>query len=114
MSAPPMTERAEVPGPAAAFSSVTRTAAEVSVICPKSAVPTGVRAARGFHGLRIDGTSAVDEPGVLASVVGPLAAAGLSVFAVATYNTDYVLVRDIGKASCVLRKAGHSLTAWRP
>jgi uncharacterized protein len=70
-----------------------------------------VTAARGWHCLRIDGAFTVDEPGVLASVVDPLAAAGLSVFAVATYDTDYVLVRGLDKAADVLTKAGHSLSA---
>jgi uncharacterized protein len=93
------------------FISVTRTAAEVSVICPESVLPAHVTAEWGWHCLRIDGAFTVDEPGVLASIAGPLAAGGLSVFAVATYDTDYVLVRDLDRATDVLTKAGHSLSA---
>jgi hypothetical protein len=91
------------------FTSVTRTAQELSVICQGSIVPAGVTATRGWRCLRIEGPFPADEPGVLASVVGPLAEAGISVFAVATHDTDYLLVRDVAQAAEALAAAGHSL-----
>lgn len=91
----------------ASFASVTRTASECSVICPEPAVPPGVMAVRGWRCLRLDGTFDADMSGVLASIIGPLADAGLSAFAVATYDTDYLLVRDVVHATEVLRRAGH-------
>ena|SRR5687767_11334758 len=94
---------------AGAFASVTRTADELSVVCAEDAVPAEVKAARGWRGLRFEGPFAFEETGVLASVTAPLAAAGVSLFALSTYDTDYVLVRDgdLARAVAALREAGH-------
>jgi uncharacterized protein len=89
------------------FVSITRTRAELSVICPASAVPAGIPRQAGWRCLRIDGSTSLEEPGVLVSVADPLAAAGLSVFAVASYETDHLLVADLGPAVEALREAGH-------
>jgi len=91
----------------ASFVSVTRTASECSVICQESAVPADIQAIRGWRCLRLDGTFDADLSGVLTSIVGPLAAARLSAFAVATYDTDYVLVREVARAVEALTRAGH-------
>lgn len=93
------------------FVSVTRTASERSVICPESQVPADVKAIRGWRCLRLDGTFDAGMHGVLTSLVGPLAAARLSAFAVATYDTDYVFVRDAAGAIEALRRAGHRVAA---
>jgi uncharacterized protein len=89
------------------FVSITRSRAELSVICPASAVPAAIPRRAGWHCLRIDGSTSLDEPGVLVSVVDPLAAAGLSVFAVASYDTDHLLVTDLNAAIEALHAAGH-------
>jgi uncharacterized protein len=89
------------------FVSITRSRAELSVICPAGAVPTAIPSQAGWHCLRIDGATSLDEPGVLVSVVDPLAAAGLSVFAVASYDTDHLLITDLRAAVKALRAAGH-------
>ncbi|CAL9674324.1 hypothetical protein SUDANB176_07652 (plasmid) [Streptomyces sp. enrichment culture] len=91
------------------FLSVTRTADELSVICPVRILPDATRCDIGWHCLRVNGTSGLDEPGVLVSVAGPLAAADLSVFVIATYATDYVLVRDAERAAGILRSVGHEV-----
>jgi hypothetical protein len=93
------------------FVSVTRTAQELSVICAARLVPADVTAERGWHCLRLDGPFAAEEAGVLAGTVAPLAEAGLSVFAVATYDTDYLLVRDLPLATAALAGAGHTVRA---
>ncbi|MCA2218369.1 ACT domain-containing protein [Jidongwangia harbinensis] len=92
------------------FLSLTRTPAELSVICADAAVPGGITAETGWSCLRIEETFAASEPGVVASVVGPLAAAGLSVFAVATFDTDHLLVTDLPAAAGALTAAGHRVT----
>ena len=91
------------------FVSITRTRDELSVVVPQERVPEGVQAQRDFRALKVAGPLAFDEIGILAALAGPLAAAGISIFAVSTYDTDYVLVResDLGKALGVLRDAGH-------
>ena len=95
--------------PVAGFVSVTRTADELSVVCPGEAVPSSVRAEHGFRVLKIDGPLDFSLTGILAAVAGPLADAGISIFAVSTYDTDYVLVKakDLNQAVAVLQAGGH-------
>jgi hypothetical protein len=93
----------------AGFSSVTRTAYELSIVCEQSRVPEDVRAERGWHAFEVAGPLDFALTGILASLAAPLADAGVSVFAVATYDTDYVLVRDVDAAREALRRAGHEI-----
>src|SRR5262245_55915912 len=76
------------------FCSVTRTADELSIVCPESAVPAGVRCERGWVGYRIAGTIPFSETGVLAALVTPLAEAGIGIFTISTFDTDYLLVKS--------------------
>jgi hypothetical protein len=98
--------RDPLPGWAAGgpFVSITRTADELSVVCREEVVPEGVRCERGWQCLRVAGTLAF-------SLVGALADAGVSVFAVSTFDTDYLLVRqaDFQRAVDVLLRAGHAV-----
>jgi len=91
------------------FVSVTRTDAELSVVCPQEAVPAAVLAERGFCCLRVVGPLGFGMTGVLASLSGPLASSGVSIFVVSTYETDYLMVqeRDLGRAVDALTRAGH-------
>ena len=91
--------------------SVTRTADETSIVCEDRLVPAGVQAERGFAALRVVGTVPFEATGVLASIVVPLADRGVSILAIATFDTDYVLVRvkNLGVALQALREAGHSV-----
>jgi hypothetical protein len=93
------------------FSSITRTADELSVVCAAAGVPDGIGADRGWRCLRIAGTQDLSQTGVLASIAAPLAGARESLFAVATYDTDYVLVRaqSLGAAIEALTAAGHDV-----
>jgi hypothetical protein len=94
------------------FFSVTRTADELTVVCDQDAVPEGVRCVRGWRCLRVGGTLEFSLVGVLASLVGPLAGAAVSVFVFSTFDTDYVLVKenDFGRAVEVLERQGHSIS----
>lgn len=91
------------------FVSVTRTDAETSVVCLEGSVPEGTVAQRGWRCLRVEGPLAFSEVGVLASLTAPLATAGLSIFAISTYDTDYLLVQETDRpaALAALRAAGH-------
>ena len=91
----------------AAFASLTRTENELSLIVPAGAVPAGVEADGGWCCLGIDDQFGLDVPGIADSVLAPLAAAGQSVFVVATFDTDHFLVRDTAAAAAVLEAAGH-------
>jgi len=94
------------------FHSVTRTAAELSVVCPDGAVPEGARAEPGWAVLALEGPFPFDLVGVLAAFLVPLAEAGVGIFAMSTFDTDYVLVKRerLGAALEALSAAGHVRT----
>jgi hypothetical protein len=74
--------------------SITRTPDELSIVCPDAAVPPDVEVESGWRALKVPGPIPFDQIGILASLADPLAAAGVSIFAVSTYDTDYVLVKE--------------------
>jgi hypothetical protein len=67
----------------------------------------------GWRAIKVAGPLDFSLTGILATLASPLAEAGISLFAVSTYDTDYVLVRevDLGRAQAVLRAAGHWMGA---
>lgn len=97
--------------PAGPFVSVTRTADELSVVCAEESVPNDVHASPGWRCLRIEGTIPFEAVGVAASFAAPLAAAGISIFIVSTFDTDYLLVRssDYERALDALRDGGFEI-----
>jgi hypothetical protein len=88
------------------FVSMSRTAEELSVVCAEDFVPADMRCERGWRCLRVAGTIDFGVIGVLASLTGALAGAGVSVFAVSTFDTDYLLVKetDLDRACEALRR----------
>ncbi len=74
--------------------SITRTEDELSIVAPEEAVPSEVQAERGWDAIRVVGKLDFSMVGVLAGLTGALAQAGISVFAVSTYDTDILLVRE--------------------
>lgn len=96
---------------AGAVFSISRTPEELSIVCEEALVPVDVPCDRQWRCFRVAGTIPFSMVGVLASLVQPLAEAGISVFAISTFNTDYVLVKvaDLEKAQQALRQAGHSI-----
>ena len=105
---------ADVPPPSAGatFHSVTRTAEETSVVCPAGDCPEGTRSERPFALLRVSGTLAFSLTGILSGLTTALAGAGVSVFALSTFDTDYLLVPTdmLGPAAEALRSAGHAVS----
>jgi hypothetical protein len=93
------------------FLSLTRTAEELSLICQEDVVPEGIRREPGWQCLRVVGTLDFSLVGVLASLLMPLAEAGVSVFTLSTFDTDYVLVKekDLDRTVEALLRAGHSV-----
>src|SRR5262245_26247760 len=93
----------------ARFLSVTRTESELSIVCEEQPVPAAVHAERNRRLMRVEGTLAFTLTGVLASLAAPLATAEISIFAVSTYDTDYLLVsnENLQEATEVLEAAGH-------
>ncbi len=106
---------APVPSWAAApsrFLTVSRTPDELSLTLDEALVPDDVRAERGWRAFRVRGPLPFHLVGILASLLEPLADAGLGIFAVSTFDTDYVLVKDADLASArtALAGAGHVVT----
>jgi putative acetyltransferase len=91
--------------------SITRTAEELSVVCQLDAVPKGIAAERGWRCLRVAGAIPFSVVGILASLTAPLAKAGISVFALSTFDTDYLLMKDkdLERAVQILRRHGHAV-----
>jgi hypothetical protein len=91
--------------------SVTRTSGELSIVCAERLVPPGTAAATDWRGLAVHGPFALDTVGVLATLTNVLAAASISLLAISTYDTDYLLVHghDLGRAVRALRHAGHKV-----
>jgi len=91
--------------------STTRRAGELSVVCADERVPAEVQAERGWRALEVEGPIDFQEVGVLHALTGPLAGARVSVFAIATFDTDLLLVREetLSRAVDALRAAGHRI-----
>ena len=88
-----------------------RSREELSVVCREDVVPLDVRQERGWCSFMVEGPLALELTGVLSSVANPLAQAGISIFAISTFHTDYVLVKEdkLAAAVTVLEAAGHTI-----
>jgi hypothetical protein len=71
-----------------------RTTDELSVVCAQECVPVGVHAEAGWRAIKVLGPLEFALVGVLAGLAQPLAQAGVSLFAISTFDTDYVLVKE--------------------
>lgn len=93
------------------FTSITRTDDELSIVCDAEGVPPQVQAERGWRLLKVEGPIPFEVTGVAAALVAPLADARISVFLLATYDTDYLLLKEesFARAVEVLRGAGHTV-----
>jgi hypothetical protein len=93
------------------FFSVTRTGDELSVVCELSQVPPDVQSQPGWRVLKVHGPFVLFEIGVLSSLASPLAEAKVSLFAISTFDTDYLLVAaaTLSAALNVLEQAGHRI-----
>ena len=95
----------------ATYFSVTRTPDELSIVCPEPNVPPGTDSEKGWRALGVEGPLDFSLVGILAGATKPLAEAGVSVFAISTYDTDYILVKEesLETAKTALREAGYGI-----
>ena len=93
------------------FISLTRTLNELSIICLQENVPRETKAEREWRCAKVDGPFDFSLAGVHTSLAIPLAEANISILAIATYETDHLLIqeRDLERAICVLERAGHRI-----
>jgi len=88
------------------FCSITRTPDELSLVCPQDKIPGGVMYEKDWRAFKVQGPLGFTMTGIVASLSKPLADAGISIFYISTYETDYVLVEDknLAKAKEILGK----------
>jgi len=100
-------------GSGGGFLSVTRTEDELSVVCVQGSIPGDVKCERGWRIIKVLGPLDFSMVGILASISAALAGKGISIFAVSTYDTDYILVKegDVCGAVEALRGEGFEITA---
>lgn len=98
-------------GSVAPLFSATWSATETSMICPAEAIPPGVTQAGPFHAFELEGPLDFSLTGVLSSLLGPLAQAGVSIFTVSTFDTDWILVptHQSELAVATWREHGHAV-----
>jgi hypothetical protein len=104
----PLPPWALVPQP---FLTITRTRTELSVTAPQSLVAGEPNCERDYRAVRVVGPLPLDLIGIVAALAEPLAREGVSLFAISTYETDYVLVKaaDLPRALEAWRRAGHMI-----
>jgi len=101
------------------FTSITRTPDELSIVCPTSNLPEDVHSRHHWFCLKLEGPFPFSQTGVLLSFIEPLSKNDIPIFAISTYDTDYVLIQEeFAWAMDVLREAGHELLggdneSWR-
>ncbi len=100
----------QAPAPGA-FSLLVQAAEETTLVCPPDQAPAGAKVDADWRCFRIMQSFDFGVPGILASVLEPLAKAGIGIFASSTFSTDYVLVKeqDVDRAMEALQTAGHRI-----
>ena len=100
----------------AKFLSLTRTEQELSLVVPAELAPPAAKTETGWSALGVKGVLDFSLTGVLASLAAPLAVAGISIFAISTHDTDYLLVKKdrLEAAVKALEGAGHCITRGEP
>jgi hypothetical protein len=90
--------------------SLTYTPDELSIVCAAAHVPDNVRAERGWAALKVEGPLDFSLTGILSALAGPLADAGIAIFALSTFDTDYLLLKrsQLERACEILEAAGHT------
>jgi uncharacterized protein len=95
------------------FTSITRTADELSIVCPAGNLPKDVPPGPRWTCLKLEGPFLFSQTGVLLSFIQPLSGNGVPIFAVCTYDTDYILIQEdhMGGVVELLRQVGHELVS---
>jgi uncharacterized protein len=93
------------------FNSITRTASELSIVCPAENIPKDIDRGLPWICLKLDGPFSFSQTGILLSFIEPLSENSVPIFAISTYDTDYVLIpqEHADRAKGLLHEAGHEL-----
>jgi uncharacterized protein len=92
--------------------SITRTADELSIVCPAENLPREIPSSQPWQCFKLEGPFPFSQPGILLSFIAPLSSVGIPIFAISTFDTDYVLIQDefADAALDAVQRAGHELT----
>ena len=95
------------------FTSITRTADELSIVCRQENLPREIHSAHRWQCFKLEGPFPFSQIGILLSFIEPLSSAGIPIFAISTFDTDHVLIPDefADVALQAVQRAGHELTA---
>ena len=93
------------------LTALVRTPDEFSVVCDERSVPDYIKVEKGWRIFKVQGPLEFSQVGVLAAIAMPLAQAGVSIFAMSTFDTDYILVKESSLVMAInaLRNAGHEV-----
>ena len=93
------------------FVSITRTPDELSIVAASDAIPAGLPAEDPWRAFKVQGPLVMTLIGVVAAIADPLRDAGIAIFAISSFDTDYVLVHepDVAAAVEALTAAGHEV-----
>ncbi len=83
------------------FISITYTANELSIVCDDSLIPQDIKVQRDWRMFKIKGQLDFALVGILKQVISPLADHGISIYAISTFDTDYVLVQSKDFGPCI-------------
>lgn len=95
------------------FTSISRSTEELSIVCPIANLPADVSSPHRWICLKLEGPFPFSQTGVLLSFIEPLSSKGIPIFAISTFDTDYVLIQEewASAAIAALQQAGHELVA---
>lgn len=93
------------------FYSTTKTSEELSIVCSVQYIPQNIKCERNWRILKVEGPLNFSLIGILASISTLLAKNSISIFALSTYDTDYILVKekDVDNAITSLRNEGYEV-----
>ena len=98
------------------FTSITRTRDELSIVCPMENLPAEVSSPHSWICLKLEGPFPFSQTGILRSFIEPLSSNGIPIFAISTYDTDYILIPEEWARAALreLETAGHELRESDP
>ncbi len=93
------------------LASITRTEKELTIVCRLEILPSQYQSGLNWRCFKIDGSFDLNQIGVISSISSPLADAGISIYVISTYDTDYFLIQEqnLEQAISVLSNSGHSI-----
>ena len=91
------------------LASITRTEKELTIVCRLEILPSQYQSDLKWRCFKIDGSFDLNQIGVISSISSPLADAGISIYVISTYDTDYFLIQEqnLEKTISVLSNSGH-------